>query len=110
MEMIEDNLYGGGAILFSTPIHHQGERDRARTHIPPPNTSGQPPGGEPVGQERLLARLRQLAGMVADVRQEEQRRLAGLLHDDVAQILAACSMKLAGAAASTSAIGRVTLA
>ena len=46
-------------------------------------------------------RLRRLAAQFATAQDEEQQRLAEALHDDVAQVLAAASVKLAVAAQST---------
>jgi PAS domain S-box-containing protein len=48
-------------------------------------------------------RLRRLAAQFATAQDEEQQRIAEALHDDVAQVLAACSVKLAVATASVNA-------
>ena len=46
-------------------------------------------------RDRHQARLRQLAAKLATAQDEEQQRIAEGLHDDVAQDLALCSLKLA---------------
>lgn len=48
-------------------------------------------------RERIVnqERLRRLAARLASAQDEEQRRIAEGLHDDVAQLLTACSIKLA---------------
>lgn len=46
-------------------------------------------------QARQQSQLRQLAARLASAQDDEQRRIARGLHDDVAQLLAACSVKMA---------------
>lgn len=56
-------------------------------------------------EQRVAARtaeLRRLASRVAAIQDEEQRRIAEGLHDGVAQLLVACTLKLADLPAATS--------
>jgi signal transduction histidine kinase len=60
-------------------------------------------------QARQREQLRDLAGRLASAQDEEQRRIAQGLHDDVAQILTACSLKLAVAGKAPDPVRRRAL-